>query len=149
MRELAVHLIGDRALLQHHHDLTRLLRHRRDVQIDDAFTRHARRREINLVLVDRGTTTPHLVDQRQQRAAEWNHIPQGVAPQQQHGAFKEGFGRHVGIGNLAVHSDDDHWMRQRIEHRLSKARHGPEHGFGDAHAAAFCASVANASASKP
>ena len=54
MGELAIHLVGDRALLQHHHHKVRLLRQRRDVQIDGAVAGIARRAEIDLVFIDCG-----------------------------------------------------------------------------------------------
>ena len=44
MGELAVHLVGDGALLQHHDDMAGPLRQRRDVQIDQPLARIARRR---------------------------------------------------------------------------------------------------------
>ena len=53
MRELAVHLVGDGALLQHHDDMAGPLGQRRDVQVDLAVAAHARRAEIDLVFVDR------------------------------------------------------------------------------------------------
>ena len=52
--ELAVHLVGDGALLQHHHDVVRPLRERRHMQVDDAVAGIARRAEVDLVFVDGG-----------------------------------------------------------------------------------------------
>ena len=45
MGELAVHLVGDGALLQHHHDMAGPLRQRRDMQVDEALAGIARRAE--------------------------------------------------------------------------------------------------------
>ena len=74
MGELAVHLVGDGALLQHHHDVVRPLRQRRDVQID-------RRDRPGLRGVPRSTLysltaaprRAHLLDQR--RAADCRTAP--------------------------------------------------------------------------
>src|SRR5207244_13408118 len=63
MGELAVHLVGNRALLQHHYDMIRSLRQRRNVEIDQAFTGIARCAEIDLVLIDCSATTTHLLAQ--------------------------------------------------------------------------------------
>ena len=53
MGQLAIHLVGDGALLQHDDDVTGPLRHRRDMQVDHPLAGIARRAEIDLVLVDR------------------------------------------------------------------------------------------------
>ena len=73
MGELAVHLVGDGALLQHHHDVVGLLRQRRDVQIDQPVAGIARRAEVDLVFVDGGAARAHLLDQR--RAAGCRTAP--------------------------------------------------------------------------
>ena len=74
MRELAVHLIGDRALLEHDDHVPGAVRHRRDVQVDQTFARITRRSQINLVFVDRSPARAHLLDERQQGAAERNEL---------------------------------------------------------------------------
>ncbi len=74
MGELAVHLVGDRALLQHHDHMIRPLRQRRDMQIDQALAGIARRAEIDLVFVDRGAAPAHLLDEREQGAAERHEV---------------------------------------------------------------------------
>ncbi len=53
MGELAVHLVGDGALLQHHHDMAGPFGDGRDMQVDLAIAAHSRRAQIDLVLVDR------------------------------------------------------------------------------------------------
>ena len=89
MGELAIHLVGDRALLQHDHDVVGTLRQRRDVQIDQAVARIARRRKIDLVFVDGRAAAAHLIDQREQRAAERHQIAQHLTAQQRHRDFEE------------------------------------------------------------
>ena len=79
MRELAIHLVGDAALLQHHHHEIRPLRQRRDMQIHRAVAGIARRAEIHLVLVDRRAACPNLFDQGEQGTAERNEVAQQVA----------------------------------------------------------------------
>ena len=74
MGELAVHLVGDRALLQHHDHVVRPLRQRRHVQVDQPLAGIARRAEIDLVFVDRGAARAHLLDERQQGAAERHQV---------------------------------------------------------------------------
>ena len=70
MRELAVHLVGNGALLQHHDDVITLLGQRRDVQVDQPITGIARRAEIDFVFVHCRTAPAHLLDQYEQGAAE-------------------------------------------------------------------------------
>ena len=102
MGELAVHLVGDGALLQHHHDMAGPLRHRRDIEVDEALARIARRREVDAIFVHRRAAVAHLLDQREQRRAERHEVAQQMPPQQQHRDFEEGFGRDIGLGDLAV-----------------------------------------------
>ena len=116
MGELAVHLVGDGALLQHHHDVVRLFRQRRDMQIDQPVAGIARRAEIDLVFVDRGAARAHLLDQREQRAAERHQVAQQMPAQQRHRDFEKCFRRGIGVGHLAVRRHDDDRMRQRVEH---------------------------------
>ena len=53
MGQLPVHLVGDGALLQHHHDMAGPFRERRDMQIDLAIAADPRRAQIDLVFIDR------------------------------------------------------------------------------------------------
>ena len=62
----------------------------------------------------------HLLDQRQQRAAERHQIAQQLPPQQQHGDLEERLGRDIGVGDLAVGGDDHDRQRQRVEHRVGR-----------------------------
>ena len=80
MRELTIHFVGDGALLQHHHDIVGLFRQRRDMQIDQPIAGIAWRAEIDLVFVDGGAALAHLLDQREQGAAERHQIAQQVPP---------------------------------------------------------------------
>ena len=121
MGELAVHLVGDGALLEHHHHMVRLLGKRRYVKIDQPVAGIARRRQIDLVFVDGGAAAAHLLDQRQQRAAERHQFAQLVPPQHGDRGFEEGLGRHIGVGDAAIGCDRDHRQRQRVQHRLGRA----------------------------
>ena len=67
MGELPVHLVGDRALLQHHDDMAVEFGQRRDMEIDETFAGITRRGEVDLVFVHRRAALPHLFDERQQR----------------------------------------------------------------------------------
>ena len=80
--------------------------------------------EVDLVFVDRGAAAAHLLDQRQQRAAERHEVAQHLPAQQQHRRLEEGFRRDIGVGDLAVGVDHDDRMRQRVEHRVGGAGDG-------------------------
>ena len=125
MGQLPVHLVGDGALLQHHDDMAGPLGQRRDVQIDLAIAADPRRAQIDLVLVDRRAAAAHLIDQRQQRAAERHQFLQRLALQELRRNLEERFRRHVGIDDLAVGRDQQHGIGQRIEDGLAVGRHRP------------------------
>ena len=126
MRELAVHLVGDRALLQHDNHIAGLFGNRRDMQVDQPLARHARCTEVDLVFVDCCAAAADLIDQREQRSSERDEIAQDVPTQQGRRHIEELLGRRIGVANLPVRSDDDHRMRQRIEHGFGAAPQ--EHG---------------------
>jgi hypothetical protein len=81
MGELAVHLVGDRAFLQHDDHVVRSLRQRRHVQVDEAFSGITWCAEIDLVLVDRRSARADLVDERQQGASERDEVAQAMTAQ--------------------------------------------------------------------
>ena len=81
MGELAVHLVGDRALLQHDDHMVRPFRQWCHVQVDKALTGIARRAEMDLVLVDRRSARAHLFDERQQGASERHEVAQSMTAQ--------------------------------------------------------------------
>ena len=99
MGELAVHLVRDGALLQHHHHVVGIFRQRRDMQVDQPLARIARGGEIDLVFVDRRAALAHLLDQRQERRAERHQFAQHVPAQHRDRRLEELFGRHIGVGD--------------------------------------------------
>jgi hypothetical protein len=148
MGELAIHLVGDGALLQHHDDMAGTLGERRNVQIDLAIAADARRAEIDLVLVDRRARGAHLIDQRQQGAAERHQLLQRLAPQELRGNLEEGFSRNVGIDDLAVGRDQQHGIGQGIEDGFAVGRQGTARLDERSHAAALQAKSSKASPSE-
>ena len=133
MGQLPVHLVGDGALLQHHHHGIGLFRQRRHVKVDQPVAGIARRAEIDLVFVDRGAARAHLLDQREQGTAERHQVAQQMPPQMRHRDFEKSLRRGIGVGHLAVRRYDDDGMRQRIEHHIGRRRR--EQVFRGAHAA--------------
>ncbi len=123
MGQLTIHLVGDGALLQHHHHVVELLRQRRHVQVDEPVAGIARRSQIDLVFVDCGAARAHLLDQGEQGTAERHQVAQGLTPQQRQRNFEERFRRRIGIDHLAVRRHDDDGMRQRVEHRICGRDH--------------------------
>jgi hypothetical protein len=91
------------------------------MQVDQPVARIARGRQVHLVFVDGGAAGSHLLDERQQGAAERHKIAQQLAPQQHDGRLEEGLRRHVRVSDLAVGGDDDDRQRQRVEHRVRGA----------------------------
>src|SRR6185437_9284368 len=64
MGKLPVHLIGNGALLEHHHHMTGILGQWSDMQIDQPFSGIAWGREIDFVFVHRRAAEAYLLDQR-------------------------------------------------------------------------------------
>ena len=135
MGELAVHLVGDRALLQHDDHVIRPLRQRRHIEVDQALAGIARRAEIDLVLVDRRAAPAHLLDECEQRASERHQVAQQVTAQQRQRRLEEGFRGRIGIGDASVGRDHDDRMRQRVEHGIRRAGGKRGHRLVPAHAA--------------
>jgi len=135
MGELAVHLVGNGALLQHHHHVVRPLGHRRDVQVDQALAGIARGAEVDLVFVDRGAACAHLLDQCEQGAAERDQFAQRMTAQEQQGRFEEGLRRRIGVGDAPVRAHHQHGMRQRIENGIRRSRGQRGHRLVPSHAA--------------
>ena len=146
VRELPIHLVGDRSLLQHDDDVAGLFGERRNVQIDLAIDADPRRAEVDLVFVDRVALHPDLLDQRQQRTAERDQLLQRLALQQLIGNLEEGFGGDVGIDDAAVGRHQQHRIRQSVQNGLARRR--TIEMFGQhVHAAALHEKSSNASRS--
>ena len=94
---------------------------RRDIQVDDMFAGIARGREIDPIFIHGTAVFAHLIDQRQQRAAERDQFAQQVTLQQRHRDFKEILGRDIGVDDLAIRGDDDDWQWQRVHDRVRTA----------------------------
>ena len=117
MGELAVDLVGHRALLQHDDDAARLFEAGRGVDVDDALGAVARRADVDAVFVDRRAALAHLLDQRQQRAAEGHEIGERVPAEHVGRGLEEGLGRRVGLGDACRRRRPADGMRQRVEQR--------------------------------
>ena len=135
MRQLTIHLVGNGALLKHHHYMPWALRQRRNVKIDNMFAGIARGRQVDPVFVDRTASLPDLVYKRKQRRAERDEFAQLMTFQHRRRGLKEAFGRDIGIDDLAVCCDDEDGKWQRIYDRLGSLR---DRGCGiQLHAAAL------------
>jgi hypothetical protein len=147
MGELPVHLVGDGAFLQHHHDMAGALGERRDMQVDLAIATHAGGAQIDLVFIDRRMAGTHLVDQGEQRTAERHQLLQRLALQELGRDFEKGFGRHVGVDDLSIGTDQQHGIGQRVEDGFAVRRPSLAMFRGRTHAAALHAKSSKASPS--
>ena len=100
MGQLAIHLGGDRALLQHDDDAARPVEERRDLDVDEPLA-EALGAEVDAVFVDRRVALADLLDQRQQWRAEGQQVLQQVAPHHRRADVEEGFRGHVGVDHAA------------------------------------------------
>ena len=93
----------------------------------------------------------HLVDERQQRAAERHEIGERMTPEHVGGRLEEGLRRRIGLDDVAIDVDEEDGMRQRIEKRARQAvRAAPraEAEHTDVHAALLFFSGAETAAEK-
>ena len=74
MGKLALDHLRHVPLLQHEHDQPRLVRHRAAVHVNEFGALKLRPGDLDAVLVHRRAGVAHLLDQRQQRAAEAEHL---------------------------------------------------------------------------
>ena len=118
MRHLAVDLVGHRAFLEHHDDRAGQLGDRSDIEIDDLLLADARRGNVDAIFVDRRLALAHLVDQRQQRAAERHEARQAALRQDRRARPEEVFGIGIGVVDQPVGADHDHRPADRVEHDL-------------------------------
>ena len=146
MGELAIHLVCDRPLLEHDDNVLGVFRQRRDVEVDQALAGIAWRCQIDLVFVDCRSALPHLLDQGQERRAEWHELAQQVPAQHGRRRLEELLCRNICVGNLAVRGYHDHRMRQCVQHRVRRCIHHRSNRLRTRHAAALQAKSSNASA---
>ena len=119
MRHLAVDLVGHRAFLEHHDDRAGKLRHRRDIEVDDLLDADARRGNVDAILVDRRLPLAHLIDQRQQRAAERHETRQAVLRQDRaRSSGRSPRHRHWRKLMRPSGADHDHRPADGVEHDL-------------------------------
>ena len=102
MGELAIHLVGDRALLQHDDDMVGPLRQRRDMQVDQALAGIARRARSTLYSL---TAAPRC---RTCSISASSGLPNGTSSRSRcrrssgSRGLEELFRRDIGVGDLAV-----------------------------------------------
>ena len=145
MGELAVHLVGDGALLQHH-----------DHVLADApaAARRAGRPAVrrDCAGVERSTLYSLTAAPRARTCSTSasSGLPNGTRSRERMPAqhrqrrLEEGFGRGIGVGDPPVRRHHDDRMRQRVEHRVGGPRGQRGHGLQAAHAAA-CSGPENSS----
>jgi hypothetical protein len=120
MRELTIHLIGNRALKQHNHHVTGSFWDRGDVEIDNALSGIAWGPKIDAIFIHRRRAAADLINQRQEGTAEGNEITQQMPTQNEQRHFEKIFGRHVGVSNATVRPYHQYRVRQRIEHKIGE-----------------------------
>ena len=124
MGELALDHLRHAALLQHDHDAAGHLGDGSAIEIDQLRRIEAERAEIDAVFVDRGAVALHLLDQRDQRAAEGHHVDERATAQNPGAHLKEIFGCCVGVFDGMPLADDEQRMRQSAEQRVGLDRLG-------------------------
>ncbi|MNI29362.1 hypothetical protein D3C73_831770 [compost metagenome] len=119
MGQLAINLVRHRAFLEHHDDRTGFAHHRCDIQIDQLFLTEFWRGQIDAIFIHRRFALPHLIDQRQKRAAERNEARNLVFGQMRCACPEKGFRLPVGKRDLP-----------RLIDQNDRVLHGIEDGHG-------------------
>ena len=119
MGELPLDHLRHAALLQQHHHLPGRFWQRSAIEIDELRRLEPERAELHAVFVDCGAVALHLLDQRNQRAAECHDIGESMAAEHAGAHLKEVFGGGIGIFDGEALADHEQWMGQGAEHRLT------------------------------
>jgi hypothetical protein len=147
MGQLPIHLVSDGALLDHHHHVSGPFRQGRDMQVDLTIPADPRRAEIDPELVYGRTAVANLIDQGQERTAEWDKLLQWLALQELLRHLEEGLCRDVGVDDPTVGRDQQHRVWERVENGLAIAGRDARALCDRTHAAALHAKSSNASTS--
>ena len=118
MGELALDHLRHAALLEQDQHVTRRFGERPAVEIDELRAIEAERAEVDAVFVDMGVLPLHLLDEREEWAAEGDHLAERVAGEHGRAHLEEILGGVVGIGDAEIRADDQERMRQRAEQRF-------------------------------
>ena len=122
MGELTLDHLRHAALLQHDQHAPGHLGERSAVEIDELRRLEAERAEIDAIFVDRGAVPLHLLDQRDQRAAEGDDVGESAAAQHAGAHLEEVFGGGVGVVDGKPLADDEQRMGQSAEQRIRQNR---------------------------
>ncbi|MNX93555.1 hypothetical protein D3C86_1257390 [compost metagenome] len=140
MGQLPVDLVRHRPLLKDDDNRTRLADNGRHIEIDQLVLSKPWRTQIDPIFVHRCAALPHLIDQRQKRAAEGNECGNAVAGKMGGACSEKGFGFPIGECNetFGIHQNDGvlHRVQNRHGQRVCICRAV----FVSAHAAFLAAS---------
>ena len=124
MGQLTLDHLRHAPLLQHHQYAARCLGHRTAIEIDELRRIEAEGAEIDAILIDVCLVPLHLLDERDERAAERHHIGE-LAPAENRGAhLEEIFGCGVDVFDAKPIADQEQRMWKRIEQRFGWDRVG-------------------------
>ena len=131
MGQLAVHLVGDGAFLQHHHHATGAVGQRRDLDVDEPLARRRgepRSTRYSLTGASRSRTCSMSASSGEPKGSRSRSASRRII-----GALmsKKASAAMLASSDLAVGVDRQHGMRQGVEHRLVPG----SSGNGIAHAA--------------
>lgn len=96
MGQLTVDLVGHRPFLEDDDNRPRFTDDGRNVEINQLVLTEAWRTQIDAIFVDRRTALPHLIDQRQKRAAEGNESGDAITGKMGGARPEKGFGFPIG-----------------------------------------------------
>ena len=82
----------------------------------------AERAEVHAIFVDCGAVPLHLLDERDERAAEGDHIGEAAAAEHARAHLEEVLGGRVDVVDPEALTDDEERIRQRAEQRLGLDR---------------------------
>jgi hypothetical protein len=119
MGELAVHLVGDGALLEHHHHGIVVVGQGRGEDVDAALQPKAGLGQLDPVFADAGPAAPDLGHQGDDRRGERDDVAQAAALHQARGIVEERLRGVVAVEDPLVAADGQDRQRQGVEHGLA------------------------------
>ena len=124
MGELPLDHLRHAALLEHDQHAPRGLRQRPGVKIDELRRIESVRAQVDTVFVDGGAVPLHLLDQRDERAAEGNDVAEVAPAKRARAHLEEVLSRGVGVVDPQALADDEERMGQSAEQSIRYNRRG-------------------------
>jgi hypothetical protein len=135
---LTIKFIRAGAFLQHHHDISRMLLKRSNMEVNDTFSRISRCSKVNSILIHRRKTLPNLLDQGKERTAKRNEIMDNVSTKNRGRHLEKRLRCGIRLHDLTSRPYQEQRVRKRAEYCVAWRNYSRRSlTFREAHAAAL------------